>query len=113
MFEPMLRFLRSQGYRILQINRGNKPGPDILAEKSGKKLIVQMKGDSMAIKTDWDTGLGQLLEMMENDKSEYVMVVSKRYERLVKTFPIYPKERLCIRFLIVGEDGTVREMAEQ
>lgn len=66
MFDFMTNFLRKKGYIILQENRGHQPGPDILAEKNNKKLMIQMKGNSAAIKTDWDTGLGQLLDIMDD-----------------------------------------------
>jgi hypothetical protein len=45
-----------------------------------------MKGDSSAIKTDWDTGLGQLLDMMNDDKADYAMAVSENYGRLARNF---------------------------
>lgn len=38
MFEPMIRYLRKQGYAILEVNRGKQQGPDILAEKAGRKI---------------------------------------------------------------------------
>jgi hypothetical protein len=31
MFEPMKKFLESKGYKILQMKRGKKVGPDIVA----------------------------------------------------------------------------------
>jgi len=107
MFEHMISYLRKEGYTIIQINRGRKLGPDIVAERACRKLVIQMKGDSSAIKTDWDTGLGQLLDMMNNDKADYAMAVSENYERLVRKFPKYAKEKLQLTFFIVRNDGKV------
>jgi len=110
MFEPMVGYLKGQGYVILQVNRGKQPGPDVLAEKSGKKLVVQMKGDSAAIKTDWDTGLGQLLDLMNDGQADYAMAVSERYERLVKGFPFYAKNKLQLIFFMIKDNGVVKSI---
>lgn len=107
MFEPMIGYLQRHGYAILQVNRGRRSGPDVLAEKAGRKLVIQMKGDSAAIKTDWDTGLGQLLDMMDDAEADYAIAVSDRYERLVSNFPSYAKNKLQIAFFIVKDDGRV------
>lgn len=98
MFEPMIGYLKKQGYAILQVNRGRQQGPDIIAKKAGRKLVIQMKGDSAAIKTDWDTGLGQLLDIMDDREADYAIAVSERYERLVRSFPSYAKNRLQLVF---------------
>ncbi len=44
MFEPMKRLLESKGYRILSQKRGKERGPDITAERQGRRLIMEMKG---------------------------------------------------------------------
>jgi len=110
MFEPMARFLKDGGYDILQVNKGNQPGPDIVAEKAGRKLVIQMKGDSAAIKTDWDTGLGQLLDIMNDEEADYAMAVSESYKRLVKIFPSYVKNTLKLTFFIVNDDGSIKSV---
>jgi len=107
MFHPMMDYLKDEGYVILKVNRGNRPGPDIVAEKSGRKLIIQMKGDSASIKTDWDTGLGQLLDIMDDDKSDYALVVSESYERLARMLPKYVKDKLKIIIYIVRDNGRI------
>jgi len=107
MFETMTGYLRREGYTVVQVNRGKKLGPDIVAERAGRKLVIQMKGDSVAIKTDWDKGLGQLLDMMNDDKADYAMAVSEKYGRLARKFPKYAKEKLQLTFFIVRDDGKV------
>lgn len=46
MFEPMKKLLQSKGYKIISMKRGREPGPDITAESKGRRLIMEMKGDS-------------------------------------------------------------------
>ncbi|MFQ5836517.1 MAG: hypothetical protein ACE5HG_01560 [Candidatus Bathyarchaeia archaeon] len=43
-----------------------------------------MKGDSAAIKTDWDTGLGRLLDTMNDDKADYAMAVREKLWKIGK-----------------------------
>jgi len=110
MFEPLINHLKKEGFTILQVNRGNRPGPDILAEKTGKRLIIQMKGDSAAIKTDWDTCLGQLLEMMDDPQMDYAVAVSESYERLARSFPSYARGKLQLTFFVVKDNGEVKSL---
>jgi len=111
MFQPMIDYLRNKGYVILEANRGRQPGPDIVAEKANRKLIVQMKGDSADIKTDWDTGLGQLLDIMDDERSDYAMAVSESYERLARSLPKYVKDKLQLIIYIVHDNGTISSEA--
>jgi len=109
MFESMITYLKERGYNILQVHKERTHhGPDILVERGGRKLMIQIKGDSVAIKTDWDTGLGQLLDIMDDEKADYAMAVSKSYERLVKGFPSYAKDKLKLIFFIVNDNGSVK-----
>lgn len=110
MFEPMVKYLEGQGYVVLEVNKGNKLGPDIVAEKGSTKLIIQMKGDSAATKTDWDTVLGQLLDVMDDEEANYAIAVSEIYERLVKAFPSYARSQLKLTFFIVRDNGTIESM---
>ncbi len=110
MFEPMVKYLREQEYAILQVNKGKRTGPDIIAERAGRKLVIQMKGDSAAITTDWYTGLGQLLNNMDDKDADYAMAVSESYKRLVEAFPSYVKNKLKLTFFIVNDDGSVKSV---
>ena len=107
MFPIIVNYLRNEGYSILRTNPGSQRGPDIIAEKSHRVIVIQMKGDSAALKTDWDTGLGQLLEIMNDDSADYAMVISKRYENYAKKFPKYVKNKLQLTFLLIEDDGRV------
>jgi len=40
MFKPMIDYLQNEGYSILEVHKGKQRGPDIVAEKSGRKLII-------------------------------------------------------------------------
>jgi len=48
MFEPMIEWLDSQGYEILEQHRGHERGTDIVACKDDKRLLIELKGASSA-----------------------------------------------------------------
>ena len=108
MFEPMERFLVGKGYRVVAVHKGRERGPDIVAEREGRRLIVEMKGDSQALDVDLGTGIFQLFRHMERDAgSEYALVLSDAYERLVRQVE-WPLTRLGGKVFIVGD--TVRQL---
>jgi hypothetical protein len=110
MFEPMLSYLQQDGYTVSSINKGQQRGPDIIAEKGGDKLVIELKGDTKALKTDWCTGLGQLLSNMKEPRITYAMAVSQRYKKLVDSFPSYPKDNLGLLFFVVDDSGKVNRL---
>lgn len=65
---------------------------------------------SAAIKTDWDRGLGQLLDIMDDREVDYAIAVSERYERLVESFPSYAKNKLQLAFFIVKNNGMIKNV---
>ena len=101
MFQPMKKLLESQGYEILQIRRGREPGPDIVAERRGRRLIMEMKGDSAAIAVDFGTGIFQLFRSMRGGQDEdYALGISEAYVRLARQAE-YPLKKLNIKIFVV------------
>ena len=103
MFEPMIRLLESKGYRILSVNKGREPGPDITAEHDGHKLVMEMKGDTAALAVDLGTGAFQLFRyMVPYSDSEYALGLSEAYLRFVRQVE-YPLKQPGIKVFIVDE----------
>lgn len=102
MFEPMKNLLVSKGYKILSTRKGREPGADIIAERQGHKLIMEMKGDSAALEVDLGTGIFQLLRHMRaGSDEEYALGISEAYTRLVRQIE-YPLKKLGIRVFVVN-----------
>ena len=110
MFRPMIEYLHNQGYEVVMQRRDNEVGADIVARKAERNLNIEMKGDSAAIKTDWDTGLGQLLDGMNDPEAHYAIAVSEAYERLARALPALAREKLGLRIFIISERGMVDEI---
>jgi len=101
-FEPMKKLLESKGYKILSQRKGREPGADIIAERHGHKLVMEMKGDSAALDVDLGTGIFQLLRHMKVDSDEeYALGISEAYARLVRQIE-YPLKKLGIGVFVVG-----------
>ena len=102
MFEPMKKLLVSKGYEILSTRKGREPGADIIAEREGRKLVIEMKGDSAALDVDLGTGIFQLLRHMHGGSDEeYALGVSEAYTRLVHQIE-NPLRKLGIRVFVVN-----------
>ncbi len=102
MFEPMKKLLESKDYKILSMRKGREPGADIIAERQGRKLIIEMKGDSAALEVDLGTGIFQLLRHMRaGSDEEYALGISAAYTRLVRQIE-HPLKRLGIRVFVVN-----------
>ena len=104
MFEPMKKLLESKGYKILSTRTGREPGADIIAERQGHKLIMEMKGDGAALEIDLGTGIFQLLRHMHvGSDEEYALGISEAYTRLMRQIE-YPLRKLGIRVFVVDDN---------
>ena len=102
MFQPMKKLLEEKGYRILSENKGRERGPDLIAEHNGRKLIMEMKGDSKALDVDLGTGIFQLLRHMNtNDKEDYALGISELYVKLTRQVE-GPLKKLGIRVFVAN-----------
>jgi len=104
MFSRMTDFLKSEGYRILEVHRGRERGPDIVAEKAGRKLVIEMKGDTMALSVDLGTAIWQLMRYMKGSLEDYALAVTPSYKRYVKAVE-YPLKQLDVKVFVVSEKG--------
>ena len=103
MFEPMKRLLESKGYKIISQKRGRERGPDIVAECQGRRLIMEMKGDSAALAVDFGTGIFQLLRHIRPDQGEdYALGISEVYVDLALQAE-YPLKELGIKVFVVNK----------
>jgi len=104
MFEPMITHLESQGYEILEQHRGHEHGTDLVAQKDGKKLLVELKGTSTAKDVDFGTVIYQIMKQMSNSSDEYAIGVTPDYETLVSRC-MMPLQKLKIKMFMVSESG--------
>ena len=107
-------YLSERDYLVT--SRRDRTGPDIIANKDGKKLLVEVKGDRpghesspATINVDTLTLLGQIvLRKGENLADDYAIAIRPVHKRLIE------KARPALRELSVGillvTDNDVREI---
>lgn len=100
----MIDFLSNNGYEIVETNPGRQRGPDIVAEKSGREMIIEMKGDTAALAVDLGTGIWQLLRYMKNESKDFALALTPSYIQYVKAVG-YPLKKLNVKVFIVSRKG--------
>jgi Holliday junction resolvase len=102
MFDPMIEYLKKNGYEIIEQHRGREKGPDIVAKKNGLEIVLEMKGDSAALDVDLGTCIGQLFRSIRGEKKDYAIALSTKYRRLLRGIE-YPMKKLGVKAFVVSE----------
>ena len=98
----------AQGFDI--IVEGHKDVVAVHAE-SGNRWVVEAKGQTSDIGTDFNTCLGQILKRMTDDevgRFGLAMPDTHKYASQIKQISNRVRRTLQLHWLIVREDGTVR-----
>jgi len=104
LFDPMIEYLRNQGYEILEQHRGHDKGTDIIASKNGTRLLLELKGDSAAYDVDFGTMIYQIMKKMNAlSTDEYALGVSENYRKHA-TRCKFPLQKLKIKVFIINEN---------
>lgn len=122
-------YLRRHGWRITRVAKGRQRGPDIEAERAGKKLIVEVKGYPSSEFVDpskkgqkkrarpanqahhWfcDAFTTVITRKSENPEAQLAIGLPQRttYKRLLEKVD-WARAKLGIRIFFVGNRGQVR-----
>lgn len=111
----MRQYLTKSGYQV--IPREQRTGPDIIANKDGRKLIVEAKADRpghqsspATINVDVMTLLGQIIFRKGQDLiDDYAIAIRPVHQRLIRE-ALPALNQLHIRVLLVG-DTDISELA--
>ena len=109
LFPHVLNFLEDSGYQILEENRGHKPGADIIAVKNGRKLFLELKGDSQAPDVDLGTALYQIMRFIGDGHDEYALALSEKYRRYAENCR-HAVKKLGLRIYLVRNNGEIQEL---
>lgn len=83
---------------------------DLLAERNGKRLYVEAKGNTAAIGLDVDTMYGQILRRMplgEDESASFAVVVPERARQAALRVPDRVREMLRLSVYCVSDEGVV------
>jgi len=109
------QYLTESGYQI--IPRQQRTGPDIIAKKDGRKLVVEVKADRPGhqsspgtINVDVMTLLGQIvLRIGQEMGDDYGIAIRTVHRRLIEE-ALPTLKQLCVRVLLV-EETNINELA--
>ena len=105
LFDPMIAYLKEEGYSILEQHRGYEHGTDIVATKDDYKFLLELKGDSTAYDVDFGTLIYQIMKNIDGASSDkYALVVSENYRKYAARCR-FPLQKLRIMVYIVNENG--------
>jgi hypothetical protein len=103
MFQKIMAFLKSRGYKVIETHLGRQRGPDIVAQKSGRRLVIEAKGDTAALDVDLGTAIWQLMRHMTDSSTDFGLALTESYLRYVRAVE-YPLKRLGVQVLIVSDE---------
>lgn len=82
---------------------------DLIAVKGSDRWIIEAKGVSEAIGTDFNTCLGQLVKSMTSNESKYAIAIPKhaKYKRQCLLLSSYFRELVQLHIIVVSDNGEV------
>jgi hypothetical protein len=104
MLPIFIDFLKSTGYKIIETHPGRQRGPDVVAEKSGRRLIIEVKGDTAAVEVDLGTAIWQLMRYMTDVSKDFGLALTESYLKYARAVK-YPLKKLGIQVFIVSNGG--------
>ena len=111
----LVRCLRENGWKVQEQIRVESGSIDIGAEKEGKVLLVEAKGEDRggytSAEMNFQIGLGQLMSRMKHRDAEYGLAfpVTKDFIRVLRKYRrSFSFEKLGIYLVPVKRDGSYR-----
>lgn len=111
--EILIQFLEGKGYKIRRQVRAPSGIIDVVAEKDGKKLLIEAKGEDRggytSAEMNFQMGLGQLMSRMKHQDVEYGLAfpVTKDFKKVLKKYKgSFAFEKLGIYLIPVKRDGS-------
>jgi len=114
----LVSYLRENGYRVRRQVRVPSGIVDVVAEKEGKRLLIEAKGEDRGgygtTEMNFQMGLGQLMSRMKHREAKYGLAfpVTKDFKKVLRKFKgSFAFENLGIYLLPVNRDGSCRLIA--
>lgn len=98
-------YFEKQGYEV------EKDGQvDLIAVKGSDRWVVEAKGITEAIGTDFNTCLGQLVKSMTSRENQYAIAIPKhvKYKRQCSMLSSYFRELVQLHILVIDDQGEVK-----
>ncbi len=104
LFDPMIAYLKKEGYSIREQHRGNERGTDIVATKDDHKFLLELKGGTQPY-VDFGTTIYQIMKEIDGLSTDrYALVVSENFRAYAARCK-FSLQKLRINVFIVNENG--------
>lgn len=100
------KFFANEGFQVVELRHADFC---CLNPATGQKWIVEAKGKTTAIGLDFRTGIGQLIQRMEDETANYAIAVPSlpQFHTQIKNIPYRVRMLLNLHILLVAQDGNV------
>ena len=102
--EAIERFFNQSGYKIK-----TKEQIDLIADKDDEHWVIEAKGLTSSVGTDFNTCIGQLVKSMSTNQNNYAIAIPKleKYKYQCKLLPDYFRRLAKLHIILVDEEGNV------
>jgi len=82
---------------------------DIIASRGDDKWIIEAKGITEAVGTDFNTCIGQLAKSMTTDQNNYALAIPRhiKYKRQCELLSQFFRELVQLHILVVDSEGQI------
>ena len=111
----LVRYLKENGWKVKEQIRVESGSIDIGAEKEGKTLLIEAKGEDRggytSAEMNFQMGLGQVMSRMKHRDAEYGLAfpLTKDFTKVLRKYKgSFAFEKLGIYLIPVKRDGSCR-----
>jgi hypothetical protein len=111
----LVRYLKENGWKVKEQIRVEGGSIDVGAEKEGKMLLIEAKGEDRggytSAEMNFQIGLGQIMSRMKHRDAEYGLAfpLTKDFTKVLRKYKgSLAFEKLGIYFIPVERDGSCR-----
>ena len=111
----LVRYLKENGWKVKEQIRVKGGSIDIGAEKEGKILLIEAKGEDRggytSAEMNFQMGLGQIMSRMKHREAEYCLAfpLTKNFTKVLRKYRgSFAFEKLGIYLIPVKRDGSCR-----
>jgi len=111
----LVKYLKENGWKVKEQIRVKGGSIDIGAEKEGKTLLIEAKGEDRggytSAEMNFQMGLGQIMSRMKHREAKYGLAfpLTRDFKKVLRKYKgSFAFEKLGIYLLPVKKDGTCR-----
>jgi hypothetical protein len=103
--ESIEKYFLCLGYQLK-----TKEQVDLIADKGNERWVIEAKGLTSAVGTDFNTCLGQLVKSIKDENTIYAIAIPKhaKYKRQCELISDYFRKLIGLHILLVDETSNIK-----